>query len=69
MGMDLDILAWSILWVFYLLTVVPLIGNRVDGEHKSYAMAWALGAALHISIAAIVGLFLVVVWAVIRVRS
>ena len=62
-----DYLAWSILAVFYLIGVIPVVGSWVTGFGSIYKDDWKVGAIMHLVLGGFAVVVLGVLWAFIRV--
>lgn len=65
----IEYLAWTILAVFYLLTVVPLVGTTCSFSNGYYLADFRAGLVVHFGLAAFLFVIIAVVWAVIEVSN
>lgn len=63
-----EILAYGILSIFYMLVVIPFVGSLLTNSYSSlYSEDWKAGTMIHLVIFGLAGIFIAVIWAVLKV--
>jgi hypothetical protein len=65
----MDFIAWSIVVIFYLTCVMPLIGDAMVGRITAYVEAVKIGAMMHAVLIGFASVLFSVVWAWLRLTT
>ena len=65
----MDLLAWTIVVIFYLTCVMPLMGDAMVDHMTTYVEAVKIGIMMHIALIGFASVLFSVVWAWLRITS
>ena len=65
----MDLLAWTIVVIFYLTCAMPLMGDAMVDRMTTYVEAVQIGIMMHIALIGFASVLFSVVWAWLRITS